>query len=129
MHCSTSPVGSAVICLLNRRRGATPAPSLTLPVGGGYTSSGEIATSYDSIPELCLEGGYKIATSTGDQGGEFGSSSQATVGVNYVIALSPSFTDTGLMVNSVDDTGTLVRYSAYYVDATGDLVQVASSTS
>jgi hypothetical protein len=123
------PVGSAVICLLNRRRGGTPAPSLTLPSGGGYTSSAEIATAYGSTPELCLEGGHKVATSTGDVGGEIGSSSTNTVGVNYLIALSPSFTDTGLMVNSVDDAGVLVRYSAYYVDASGDLVQVSSSTS
>lgn len=121
------PGGSAVICVLSRRRGGTVAPTLTLP--GGFTTGFDIKTNYGSIPELALKAGYQVPSTTGDQGGSTGSSSLLTVGVNYLIVLPPSFSDTGMEVYAVNSSGTLVRYSAYYVNASGTLVQVSDKAS
>lgn len=79
------PAGAALDGCFTRRRGGTPATTVTVP--SGYTAAGAAATNFGAVPEISVQGCYKIATSAGTYGGETGSGSSASIGTNYLVAL------------------------------------------
>jgi hypothetical protein len=82
--------GSLVVAFMSRRRQSTPAPTVTVP--GAYTPQPQVSTGYGSSPEMALAAGTLVQPSTGSAGGESGSSSQATGGTNFLVALPASTT-------------------------------------
>jgi hypothetical protein len=74
---------------MNHRLGQTSPPTLTLPTG--YTSAGTASTNYSVLPNLASLNGYKIITAAGTYGGETAASSPASTGIEYLVALAPSY--------------------------------------
>lgn len=81
---------SAIAAFMNHRLGQTSAPTLGLPAG--YTSGSSAASAYAALPNVAALNGYKIITTAGSYGGEAASSSPASTGVEYLVALAPATT-------------------------------------
>lgn len=85
------PANSIVVAFITRRRGGTPAPTITYP-NGGYTTTGGVTTGYGAAPEFATLGGYKIITTSGTYGGDVEATDTASVGNNYLIGFPPATT-------------------------------------
>lgn len=80
--------GAAVLALMPRRNGGTPAATVTLP--SAFTQVVNIATSYGSAAEATIAVGRLTAPSDGTYGGGTGSTSPATTGTPYLVVLPPA---------------------------------------
>lgn len=101
----TSPANAALITFVNRRRGGTPAPTITIPAG--YTSVAQVTTNFGALPEICLKGGYKAATTAGTYGGETATTDTASVGSTYLVALPATSSSAFSGTVALSGSGTL----------------------
>lgn len=127
---TTTADNSDVCSIWVARAASGTVPVLTTP--SGHTKAGAANTSDSSSPNLSVTATYRTAPgAAGPYGGVTGTYNESVTGaITYTVGLAPNATtgDPGFDVYAVNADGSLTQYSAYYVDASGALQQVADKT-
>jgi hypothetical protein len=127
---TTTADNSDVATFWVARAASGTVPVVTLP--GTQTLAGVANTKDSASPNFALAVGYRTTPgAAGTYGGTTATFNEAVTGVvMYTVGLTPTATtaDPGFDVFAVAADGSMVQYSAYYVDAAGALQQVADRT-
>jgi hypothetical protein len=95
------PAGSLIFTIFSRRVGSTPAAVVHPPVSTTEITS--VETDFGTSPELTTVVGWTMTTVAGTFSGGTGSSSAASTGTNYVVAM-PATVPAGTSVTVVGDS-------------------------